>query len=283
MKGLLFLALAALALTVAGLTPSVAHAVCQDPPCLPEYEEEEPPPDPAPITTTITGISPSFAWSGDTITLTGTGFTGASVSINGLAATISSRTSTRLTVTVPTITNTIAGPVSIPVLVSSPTGTASTSFTLSPTLQLFTSATYGVNAQFGQGHDGSAWASATLDRSSGFVVSTLTVRNTQSWLSLSINMSTAWVDGNGTVIGFTTPEQVSSRGWMFSWPTGDTTATRTFTQVVGPNPGVAPFSRSARIILVRDHEAELLNTLGNAVSTGQSIGSVVSKLAPFFV
>lgn len=199
-----------------------------------------------------------------------------------LPATISSGTSTRLTVIVPTITNSVAGPVTVPVVVSSSKGTASTSFTLSPTLQLSAWATFGVNAQFGQGMDGSAWATATLDRSSGFMVGSLTVRNTQWWWSLVVNMSTAWLDSSGTVIGFTTPKTVTSTGFFFHWPSGDTTATDTFSQVVGPNPGVAPFARSARILLVRDHEAELLSTLSNAVATGKSIAEVVTTLAPFF-
>jgi hypothetical protein len=67
--------------------------------------------------------------------------------------------------------------------------------------------------------------------------------------------------------------------WTLS---ADTTATGSFTQVVGPNPGVASDARSARIILVRDHEAELLSTLSTAVSSGMSIGSVVTTLAKFF-
>lgn len=280
-QGLLFVMIAVLALGVVGLSPSAAHAICQDPPCFPD--EQPPPPPPPPTTTTIAGISPSFAWSGDTITLTGTGFTGATVLINNLPATISSGTSTQLSVVVPTITNAVAGPVTIPVVVSSPKGTASTSFTLSPSLQLSHSATFGVNAQFGQGTDGSAWATATLDRSSGFMVGSLTVRSTQWWSSLVVSMSTAWLDSNGTVIGFTTPRTVTSTGFFFHWPSGDTTATDTFSQVVGPNPGVAPFARSARIILVRDHEAELLSTLSGAVATGKSIVEVVSTLAPFFV
>jgi hypothetical protein len=283
-RRLFLVALAALAFAVgaAVLAPPSALAICKEPPCR-NIDPPPPPPPPPPVTTAISSISPSFAWPGDTVVLTGTGFSGASVSINNLPATITSVTSTRLAVTVPTIMNTIVGPVSVPVVVSSPTGTASTSFMLSPTLQISAGATFGVNAQFGQGTDGSASASATLDRSSGFVVSQLTVKNTQTWLSLVVSMSTVWLDSNGVVIGFTTPSTVTSTGWIFHWPSGDTTASATFTSVVGPNPGVAPLARSARILLVRNGEAELLSTLDNAVALGQTIYQVVSTLAPFFV
>ena len=279
MKRFLFLALAVLALGVAALSlsSSAAHAVCYDPPCRPEPDEEEPPP-PAPTITKITSISPSFAFSGDTITLNGTGFAGAAVSINNQPATITSATSTRLVVIVPTIMSSVVGPVTIPVDVSSPTGTASTSFTLSPTLQVSTSATFGVNAQFGQGMDGSASATATLDRSSGFAVSTLSVLNRQTWLGLVISMSTVWLDSSGTVIGFTDPRTVTASGWAFNWPNTETLASGTFAQVVGPNPGVAPFTRSARIVLVRNNEAGLLDALRNAAAIGESIGSLLARL-----
>jgi hypothetical protein len=283
MKRILFLALAVLSLGVAGLSPSTAHAVCEDPPCLPDWEEEETPAPPAPTITTISAISPSFAWSGDTITLTGTGFSGATVSINNQPANVTSATSTRLVVIVPTIMSSVVGPVTIPVVVSSPTGTASTSFTLSPSLQVSTSATFGVNAQFGQGMDGSAWATATLDRSSGVAVSALTVLNKQTWLSLVISMSTVWLDSSGTVIGFTDPKTVSARGWASNWPYTETLADDTFAQVVGtqpgvPNPGVGPFARSARIVLVRNNEQGLLDALRTAVAIGESIASLLSKL-----
>jgi hypothetical protein len=272
------------ALAVAGVSPPAALAICAEPPCKPVGPNDDPPPPPPPSTkTAVAGISPSFAWSGDTITLTGTGFTGAAVSVNNPPAQIASATSTRLIVTVPSITNPVAGPMSVPVVVSSPTGTASTSFTLSPTLQLTRHATFGVNAQFGQGADGWATATATLDRSSGFEHSKLVVHNDDFMLSLVVNMSTAWLDASGTVIGFTDPDTVTSTGSFYHWPSGDTTTTDDFSHVVGPDPGVAPFARSAQIVMVRDAEAELLSTLSGAVETGQTIGDVVSTLAPFFV
>jgi hypothetical protein len=283
--GRLLVVLTALVATSAGLvqlSSSPAGALCMDPPCVRDPSPTSSTTRP-PVVTRITSISPSFAWSGDVITLSGTGFTGATVTVNGLAASIISQSSTSLTFIVPTLMNTVAGPVTIPVVVTSPTGTASTGFTLSSTLQVGASATYGVNAQFGQGTDGSAWANATLDRSSGFVLSNLTVKSTQFWLSLSINMSTVWLDSAGKVIGFTTPHNVTSTGVFFHWPSGDTTATGTFSEFVGPNPGVGPFAHSAQILLVRDHGQELLTTLQNAVATGQTIAQVVQFLAPFFI
>jgi hypothetical protein len=269
------------AFAVAGVSPPAALAICAEPPCKPVGPNDDPPPPPPSTKTSVSGISPSFAWSGDTVTLTGTGFTGATVSVNNLPAQIASATSTRLIVTVPSITNPVAGPMSVPVVVSSPTGSASTSFTLSPTLQLSRHATFGVNAQFGQGADGWATATATLDRSSGFEHSKLVVHNDDFMLSLVVNMSTAWLDASGTVIGFTDPDTVTSTGSFYHWPSGDTTTTDDFSHVVGPDPGVAPFARSARIVMVRDAEAELLSTLSNAVEAGQTIADVFSQLAPY--
>jgi hypothetical protein len=271
------------AFAIAGVSPPAALAICAEPPCKPVGPNDDPPPPPPSTKTSVSGISPSFAWSGDTVTLTGTGFTGATVSVNNLPAQIASATSTRLIVTVPSITNPVAGPMSVPVVVSSPTGSASTSFTLSPTLQLSRHATFGVNAQFGQGADGWATATATLDRSSGFEHSKLVVHDDDFMLSLVVSMSTVWLDAGGTVIGFTDPDTVTSTGFFYHWPSGDTTTTDDFSHVVGPDPGVAPFARSAQIVMVRDAEAELLSTLSGAVETGQTIGDVVSTLAPFFV
>jgi hypothetical protein len=96
-------------------------------------------------------------------------------------------------------------------------------------------------------------------------------------------MSTVWIDAAGKVVGFTTPHNVTSTGVFFHWPSGDTTAVGTFTDVVGPNPGVGPFAHSAQILLVRDHDQELTTTLQNAVATGQTIAEVVKTLAPFFI
>jgi hypothetical protein len=167
--------------------------------------------------------------------------------------------------------------------VSSPTGTAQSGFQLSPTLQVSAGATYGVNAEFGQGMDGSSSATATLDRSSGFTQSALSVTDTQTWLSLSVNMSVVWLDGSSKVVGYTSPHTVTSTGVAFHWPSGYTTTANNFSDIVGPNPGVAPNVRSARIVLVRDHMSELTSTLSNAVAAAQTIYTVISTLAPFFV
>ena len=206
------------------LASSPALAVCKDgPPCVRETPEPTPTPTPNPSVTTIKSVSPTFAWSGDTIKLTGTGFTGATVTINGLNATITTPGSTSMSVVVPQIFGP-SGPFSVPVVVSSPTGTAQTSFQLSPTLQLSHSATYGVNAEFGQGMDGNARATATLDRSSGFTQSKLIVTNTQTWASLSVNMSVVWLNDAGVVVGYTDPDNVTASGVVFRWPSDISTA-----------------------------------------------------------
>ena len=264
------------------LAPSPALAVCKDgPPCVRETPEPTPTPTPNPSVTTIKTVSPTFAWSGDTIKLTGSGFTGASVKINNLDATITTPGSTSMSVVVPQIVGAPSGPYSVPVVVTSPTGTAQTSFQLSPTLQLSAYATYGVNAEFGQGMDGDARATATIDRSSGFTQSKLTVTDQQTWASLSVNMSVAWLNEAGVVVGFTPPHGVTSTGVAFHWPSGNTTVEGNFGDFVGPNPGLSSTVRSARIVLVRDHQSELWSTLNNAVGAAQTIGTVLSKLAAF--
>ena len=128
------LTLAVLAFGVAGLAPSGAMAICNPLTCGGPGDPPPPPPPPAPVTTTITGISPGFGWAGDAVTITGTGFaTGTTVTFNGVPLTISSRTSTQLVVVVPSLPA-VTGPMTVSVVVSSSLGTASTSFTFSPTL-----------------------------------------------------------------------------------------------------------------------------------------------------
>jgi hypothetical protein len=278
-RSLAIAALAAVALFA--ITAPQAHAGCKDPPCIKEPPEQTPTPTPAPTVTSITRITPSFGWSGDTLTLTGTGFGGASVTINGLGATITSLTTTRIVVTVPTISGAPSGPVAVPVVVSTPLGNASTSFNLSPSIETAAVQTFGVNAEFGQGMDGTARARSTLNRFGGNTDAELTVVNTQAWQFLAITMSTVWVDAGGVVVGYTDPRKVESPGFMFTWPSGDTTRRDFFSQQVKPNAGTASFATSARIVLVRDHEAELLSTLQNAVALGQTVAAVVQKLAMF--
>jgi len=235
---------------LAGAAP--AGAICKDPPCRRD-PSDQPPPPPPPTVTKITTIAPSFAWSGDTITLTGAGFPGAGVTVDGLPAAVVAVTPTLLRFTVPTITNAVVGPVTVPVVVVSPTGTASTGFTLSPTLQVSAGATFGINSQFGQGADGSAGATATLDRSSGFTQSTMTVKNTQTWLSLTVTTSTVWLDAAGRVIGFTPVHAVTSTGWTkrtlprrgrrsATWPCWPGTSRGRAPPSVGP----APFAAARR-------------------------------------
>jgi len=270
-RALAVLALAVLSLGVAGLAPSGALAICNPLTCGGPGDPPPPPPPPAPVTTTITGISPGFGWTGDMVTIAGTGFTtGTTVTFNGIAATIASRTSTQLGVVVPPLPP-VTGPPTVPVVVSSSLGTASTSFTVSPTLHVNDGMTFG-----DQGADGWTKGNANVDRSSGFAVSQLIVGDTQWWWSLSVSMSTVLVDGSGTVIGFTTPLSVTSPGVFFAWPTGDTTRSTSFTESLDPS--MTARVRSARILLTRDSNAELLDTLANAVATGKSLLDLLSTL-----
>jgi len=240
------------------------------------------PPPPPPTVTTVSSITPSFGWSGDAMTLKGYHFTNATVTVQGLSAAIGSRSDTQINFTVPTITSNVAGPVSVPVVVSSPYGTASTSFMLSPALTISGGTTFGVNAQFGQGMDGSAWASATVNRFGGTVTASETVSNTQFWQSLTINVSAVWLDSNNKVIGFTAPQSLTSTGIILHWPSTDPVVNNiTWTTVMGPNAGVASLVHSGQIVMVRDHGNELLSTLNTAVTVGQTIYQVVSALAAF--
>jgi IPT/TIG domain len=270
-------AVAVLALGVSALSPVVARAECSEFQDCDFTGEKSPPP---PVTTRITGIAPSSGWSGDPVTITGTGFSGATVKFDGIPATITSGTSTRLNVVVPPIPITVAGPKTVTVVVTSSKGTAWASYTISPTLSVAGSATFGVNAQFGQGTDGRASAGVSVDRSSGFTNSHLTVTSTQYWSSLTVNMSAVLLDENGVVIGFTTPQTVSSPGTFFAFPSGNTTQSSAFTEAL--DPGMTNKVRSARVVLTRDAEAELLDTLRNAAAAGQSLYDVLSTLAPYF-
>jgi hypothetical protein len=153
---------------------------------------------------------------------------------------------------------------------------------LSPSLTISGGTTFGVNSQFGQGMDGSAWATATVDRSSGFVAASETVSNTQFWGSLTVNASAIWLDANNKVIGFTAPRTVTSNGIVLHWPSTDPVVTNDlWTTVIGPNAGVGPLVHSGQIVLVRDHGAELLSTLNTAVTVGMTIAQVIKTLAAF--
>ena len=51
----------------------------------------------------------------------------------------------------------------------------------------------------------------------------------------------------GVVVGYTDPRPVTSPGFMFTWPSGDTTRRDYFSQQVKPDAGTASFATSARI------------------------------------
>jgi len=263
-----------LAVVVAAVAAPGARAICN--PANPCVSDPPPPPPPPPTVTTITAVSPSSGWLGDTVTISGYCFNGASVSFGGVSAPIVSLTSTRIVTTVPAITNLPAGPMQVPLVVSGTCGTASTTFTLSGALHASGGTTFGVNARFGQGEDGSAAGSIDLDRSSGIAVSHLSVTDLQWWFSLSVSMSVALLDGSGTVIGFTTPISATANGVFYSWPSGVSNATADKTE--GLTPSMTQRVRSARVLLVRDGATALQSTLTNAVAFGQTLASVLSAL-----
>jgi hypothetical protein len=157
---------------------------------------------------------------------------------------------------------------------------ASTTFLLSPALTISGGTTFGVNSQFGQGMDGSAWGSATVNRFGGSVIANATVSNTQFWQSLTVNVSAVWLDSSGTVIGFTSPQQLSSTGIILHWPsTNPVNTSLGWATTMGPNAGVASLVHSGQLVFVRDHQAEMLSTLNTAVTVGQTIAEVVKILA----
>jgi IPT/TIG domain-containing protein len=277
-RGALRVAALALALgfaaAVAAFAAPGASAMCN--PSNPCVTDPPPPPPPPPTVTTITGVSPSSGWLGDTVTISGACLNGASVSFGGVSAPIVSLTSTRIVTTVPAITNLPAGPMQVPLVISGSCGTASTTFTLSGALHASGGATFGVNAKFGQGEDGSAGGTIDLDRASGIAVSHLGITNTQWWFSLSVSESVALLDGSGTVIGFTTPFTATASGVMFSWPSGVSTASADKTE--GLSPSMTQRVRSATVLLVQDGASALQSTLANAVALGQKLATVLSAL-----
>lgn len=103
---------------------------------------DEPPPAPAP---TITSFTPTSGPEGQSVTVTGTGLTGATnVSFNGLSATFTVDSDTQITATVP------GGATTGPVSVTTPGGTATSSgsFTVtSPTITSFSPTSGAPNTQ----------------------------------------------------------------------------------------------------------------------------------------
>jgi hypothetical protein len=265
---------AATARPSAAIPPGGGSGGCR-PDCPPP-----PPPPPPPSITTITQIAPTFGWAGDAMVIKGAHFTNGTLTVQGLATTITGRNDSQINFIVPNITASVAGPVSVPVVVASPYGTASTSFLLSPSLTISGGTTFGVNSQFGQGMDGSAWGSATVNRFGGTVTANATVSNTQFWQSLTVNVSAIWADSTGKVIGFTAPQQLNSTGIILHWPsTAPVNTSLGWTSVVDPNAGVASLIHSGQLVIVRDHQAEMLSTLNTAVTVGQTVVQVIQALA----
>lgn len=270
----------ATAMALSGLAAGVlaAPASAVPAPCDIDCPAPRPAPSPTvPAVTTIYTISPAAGWSGDTMTLTGVHFTGATVTVNGLPATVTARTDTSLTFTVPAIHSDVAGPVSVPVVITGPYGTAATSFTLSGALRVTQYSQFNGST----GVDGYARATVDVDRSAGWVHEHLDLTNEQFWLSLSVNVSAVWLDSTGKVVGYTAPQTVTAGGIAYNWPNTEVLASGDWTSVIGPDPGQGPWIHSGRLIIVRDHQAELANTLSNAFTLGQNITTVVTTLAPY--
>jgi hypothetical protein len=274
--GALVAVLALLVSLVSATSLSAAPASALPPrdSCFPLCEPDPAPP--APTVTKISSLSPYYGWSGDVVTINGTGLDAATVTVKGLDATIASRTSTRLTIKVPDLTGDIYGHQVVPVRVSSPKGTATAGFTLSPSLRVVSS------QSFRAGADGRARAVVDVNRHAGTVTGEITVDNTQPFASLSVNASVVWLNDAGVVVGYTPPQKTTVKGVFYNWPhSTSSVAVPLVASSVGPDPGRAPGIRSGRVVFVRDHAAEMASTLANAFQTGQTIATVVSRLGPF--
>lgn len=250
-------------------------AVCADPPC----EDPDPTPTPTPNPMALYSMSPDFGWSGDSVRFEGQHLVeNVQVTVNGIAATIiyaghwGSSVRDIVDVLIPLITTNIAGPQSVPVVLTSDYGSVSASFTLSPTLVVGAAANW-------DSIPGRAEASISVDRQSGFVHGDMTVQNLQTWAPLAINVSAVWSNASGRVIGFTNPHGVTAPGVFFCWPSDSSIAVGTWTDMMGPNPGVAPHIHSGTVLIVRDHDAELLQALNDAVALGKTIKQVIDALA----
>jgi hypothetical protein len=275
---LALLVLAVLALGVGALAPSSALAICNPATCEGPGDPLPPPAPKPPVVTTIGSFSPSFGWKDDTVVISGTGFAGATVTFNGVAAPIVSGTGTQLVVNVPAIpmSSLSFGPTPVPVVVSSSKGTASATFTLSPALHAEGGTTFGLNSQFGQGADGSGVGTLDLDRWGGHA--TLWVRSidTQWWSSLSVSMSAVLADKNGVVIGFTDPLTATANGVFYNLAGMSSTVTNTRTDALDAT--MTQNVHSAMVVVLRDGATELQSTLANAVLAGQTLASVLSAL-----
>lgn len=254
-----------------GLLASPANAV---PPCYPDCNPD-PTPTPTPSVTTIYTLSPTGGWSTDAVTATGVHFTGATVTVANVPATVTGGTDRSITFIVPAIHNTVAGPVSLTVAITSSYGTATAPFTLTGALRVTQ------YSPFNGGTDGYANATVDVDRSAGWVHTHLDLTNYQFWLSLSVNVSAVWLDSTGKVIGYTAPQNVTAPGIAFNWPNSPSQRSGDWTTVIGPDPNQGSWIHSGQLVIVRDHQAELANTLSNAFQLGQNIQTVLTTLAPY--
>ena len=261
-----------------------ATATALPPPCYPDCSGGNQPPPP-PSVTTIYGATPDHGWSADQITISGWDLApNATVTISSPDSgvtfsgqpTILSDTNTTITLDLPTIHSTTAGPVSLILTVTDIHGTASTKINLSGSLDVEASHVF-MNSSGGQ--DGIAWAKATVDRLSGNVTwdttpGTNALENYQFPWYLSVNVSVIWLNAQNQVVGYTNPQNVTA-------PPAATVQSNFQTTTIGPNGGVGPQIHSAQIVMVRDHSKELMATLSAAFQAGQTIVTVLSKLAAY--
>jgi hypothetical protein len=217
-------------------------------------------------------MTPGYGWSGDSVTLEGFHLDGASVSVDGKPARIDFGDAYRTTFTVPTLTSSTVGPVEVPVVVTTAGGTLTRELRLSPTLVASKNIDYG--------SAGYVNMSASFDRAAGSARLETTVHNLQSLGALAVDVSTVLLDGNDVVIGFTRPHGVLASGIFWNWPSDSSVSQVDWTDDVGPDPGIGPWTHSAQLVAVRDHPAELLDVLTRAYHLAMTSKELVAALAP---
>jgi len=216
-------------------------------------------------TTSIASFSPTFGWAGDTVAVQGSGFTGATqVTLGGVAAQFKVQDDGDLTLTVP------AAATDGPITVTSPLGTATSSsnYTISPDLAGYNS--QGISAGCTTGNMNTT---ATLYRDTGLVSGRTIDTNNFVYCGYTGDVVAVAVDGNGKVIGYSNVIQapVGVNFWS-----GIATQETDWTATI--DVGQAKPARSLYIIQSLDSSATLQGVLGEAVSVGETIASVVSSL-----
>jgi hypothetical protein len=235
-----------------------------------------PPPKP---TTQVWDLRPTTGWAGDTVTVDGTGFTGATqVTLGGVPAQFQVQNDNTLTFTVPavyTVPDAYHNP--LPVTVTSPLGTGTSqvsatggSYTISSLVETYNS--QGISTWCGG--SGSMDTTVKLDRSEGSVSGDTQISNNSWYCGYTGDVIAVAVDGSGTVIGGSNVIQVSVGaasplgGIAYQHPSWTTSI----------DVGNARQATSVYVIQSLDSAATLQSALGEALSAGQTIGSLLIKL-----